>query len=103
MLNNKPQRICFKREKRLQVGCICLIHFVNKSKMFNIGLCELAIVLFYGGCVLINRLIMNPKTTIVLKKGEIQRPFIYLCNSAGKYFSLIHIVNKSSTFNIGLR
>ncbi len=38
---------------------ICLIHFVNKS--YNIGLCEFAIVLFYGWCVLINRLIMNPK------------------------------------------
>ncbi len=71
--------------------------------MFTIGLCELAIVLFYHWCVLINRLINNePQTTIVLKKGEIQRPFIYLCYNAGKHISLIHIVNKSSKFNLGL-
>ncbi len=37
-----------------------------------------------------------------MKKGEIHRPFIYLCYNAGKHISLIHIVNKSSMFNIGL-
>ncbi len=29
---------------------------------------------------------MNPKTMIVLKKGEIQKPFIYLSNNAGKTY-----------------
>ncbi len=64
--------------------------------MFNIGLCEFAIILFWLMCF------MNHKLMIVLKKGEIQRPskVIYLCYNAGKTYSLIHIVNKSSTFNI---
>ncbi len=34
------------------------------------------------------------------KKGEIQRPFIYCVTVRVKHISLIHIVNKSSTFNI---
>ncbi len=45
---------------------------------------------------------MNPKTTIVLKKVEIQRPFIYLCYNAWKHISLINIVNKSSKLYIVL-
>ncbi len=32
---------------------------------------------------------------IVLKKGEIQRPFIYLCYNAGKTYPLFIFVNKS--------
>ncbi len=39
----------------------------------------------------------EPQTTIVLKKGEIQRLTMRV-----KHISLIHIVNKSSKFNIGL-
>ncbi len=29
---------------------------------------------------------MNHKLTIILKKGEIQIPFIYLCYNAGKTY-----------------
>ncbi len=44
---------------------------------------------------------MNHKLRSFLKKGEIQRLFIYLCYNAGKtYFP--YIVNKSSKFNMGL-
>ncbi len=44
---------------------------------------------------------MKPQTTIVLKKWEIQRPFIYLCYNV-KHISCIIIVNKGPKFNIGL-
>ncbi len=37
---------------------------------------------------------------IVLKKGEIQRPYIFLCYKEGKHISLIQTVNISSKINI---
>ncbi len=85
----------------MQVSYVCLIHFVNKSSKFNIGLSEFVIVLFYCRLqsfllLLLLIIIMSQTKHLFEVRGKSKNLYLLVTTQV----CLILSVNKSFLFNI---